>query len=420
MLLLRHACLAEPNGGFWLNSTGAHAPNATQYSELLTTVGQALATRAPGTVLTGPTTAGMDFPYIQQVLERGGLAYLSGVSVHPYRPSPPESACYDYATLRSMIANYSAASGDGWSAGHSGAAFPNGDPRVGASTRVSPPTPAGVPPVLSSEWGYETCTKPASCSPSDPKSISESLQAAYLQRRFVVDALCGVPMSIDYDWRNGGDDPSQREQNFGGVLHDPTGNSSQPFVPKPKFLAASTYKSLVGSLQLRGRVAADVTTAAGSTRASAPGSHEPSNATFVAEFAGPSSGQAQGQAQASSSSDASSSLVYAAWTMGSQGYCGTLPSHHDCGFYKITEKECVEGRGCCYTPNHNGLPWCQWPMGGGSVRASFDVDEQVPQGACFEQRSWNGTAEGKVCAGGSSGRQLSVELTHMPVFLSMD
>ena len=408
-------------------------------------VGEALQSKAPGTVLTGPTTAGIDFDFIETVFARGGLKYLSAVSVHPYRPIPPESACYDYATLRQMIANYSSAPVEVSQADagrNAWQAFPPGAPSTNvagaAHARLSPPTPAGVPPVLSSEWGYTTCHDPAGCTPSNPISVSEMQQAAVLQRRFIMDALCGIPMSIDYEWRDGGNTGSDKEQNFGGVYHDPTGNASKPFKPKPKYLAAVTYKKLVGSLTLQGRVVATVEpTKHGSSSGSSPGSlvdpsptgndalqlnapvsaspPEAPNATFIAEFASPS----EHDGSAASAPSSARSLVYSAWTLGSQAYCASMPAHRDCGFYAINEDECLQ-RGCCYVPNKDDKPWCQWPIGAGSVVATFEADEaSTGQGACFDRLSWNGTVEGEVCGGGASGRQLTVEVSSTPLFLAL-
>ena len=46
----------------------------------------------PGACIVGPTTSGFDWNFIEAVFKSGLLEYLNGVSVHPYRGKPPETA----------------------------------------------------------------------------------------------------------------------------------------------------------------------------------------------------------------------------------------------------------------------------------------------------------------------------------------
>ena len=69
-------------------------------------------------------------------------------------------------------------------------------------------------PIVSSEWGYSTGTVGASYTPVS----TAQLQGDYLARSFLVNLSQGIPLSIWYDWKNDGTDPTNTyEQNFGTV-----------------------------------------------------------------------------------------------------------------------------------------------------------------------------------------------------------
>jgi hypothetical protein len=164
--------------------------------------GSAAAMRAQGLAYTfvGPATAGMDFPYIQGVFELGILDAYSRVSVHPYRSGAPESALADYQTLRGLIQQYAAP----------------GKQEM---------------PIYSGEWGWTTAELPCSYG----NRVSESTQAKYVARMFIMNAAVGVNVSIAYDWKDDGLNASNCEDNFGSVRIPPVSNSSSagggPFTP---------------------------------------------------------------------------------------------------------------------------------------------------------------------------------------------
>jgi hypothetical protein len=63
---------------------------------------------AAGETFVGPTTAGIDIPYLNATFAAGILGALSGVSVHPYRSGPPESPAADLQQLAAIIESFSA------------------------------------------------------------------------------------------------------------------------------------------------------------------------------------------------------------------------------------------------------------------------------------------------------------------------
>ena len=77
-------------------------------------------------------------------------------------------------------------------------------------------------PIVSSEWGYSTAS--GGLCTSVPTA---QLQGDYLARTFLVNLSQGIPLSIWYDLKDDGPDPSNYEDNFGTVTAD--------FVPKPAY-----------------------------------------------------------------------------------------------------------------------------------------------------------------------------------------
>ncbi len=179
----------EPNIHFWQPE-----PNVEQYITLARATAKAIREADPRAVIVGPAISGFDPPFMEKYLASGALEYLDAVSVHPYRDykRPPESAAADYAKLRELI------------------------------ERHAPAARKSKIPILSGEWGYATHTK----------GISLEIQAAFAARQQLANLLHGVPLSIWYDWKNDGNDPDEREHNFGTVWPD--------LKPKPAYLAIQT------------------------------------------------------------------------------------------------------------------------------------------------------------------------------------
>jgi hypothetical protein len=179
----------EPNGHFW-----PPAPNVTNYTALALATAAAIRALDPDAVVLAPATSGFPWDFLDAFLGSGVLAHLGGVTVHPYRPSsqPPETVGPDYVRLRALL------------------------------DRHAPADRKGKIPVLSGEWGYPTHTG----------GVSLETQAAFVARQQLVNLLHGVPLSIWYDWKNDGDDPAEREHNFGLVRPN--------LQPKPAYHALRT------------------------------------------------------------------------------------------------------------------------------------------------------------------------------------
>lgn len=180
----------EPNAHFWRPK-----PDVERYSTLVLAAGKAVREADPEATLIAPAVSGIDMPFLEPFLKSGALEYVDGVSVHPYRSGPPETAAAEYRALREEI------------------------------DRCAPPARKGKIPILSGEWGYS----------SDGKDVSPERQAAYLVRQQLFNLFDGVPLSIWYDWKNDGGDPKEREQNFGTVLPD--------LAPKPAYRAVQVLTS---------------------------------------------------------------------------------------------------------------------------------------------------------------------------------
>ena len=194
----------EPNGNFW-----SPKPNAEQYTALALATAKAMREADPQAAIIGPASSGFPWKFLETFLKSGMLEYLDGVSVHPYRnPSkPPETAASDYQKLLALIERY------------------------------APPAKKGRIPILSGEWGYSTCKR----------GVSLETQAAFAARQQLANLLNGVPLSIWYDWKNDGADPTENEHNFGTVLPD--------LKPKPAYLAMQTLTRELAGCRIVRRLA---------------------------------------------------------------------------------------------------------------------------------------------------------------------
>lgn len=178
----------EPNIFFWKPT-----PDVAQYIALALATCKAVKAVVPDAVIIGPTTSEVPLPFLESFLASGVLEYLDAVSVHPYRnySKSPETAVDDYRKLRELIERYA-------------------------------PAEKKKMPIISSEWGYSSSTK----------GVSLEKQETYIVRMQLANLLNGIPISIWYDWKNDGDDPTEHEQNFGTVSSD--------LKPKPAYKAVQT------------------------------------------------------------------------------------------------------------------------------------------------------------------------------------
>lgn len=192
----------EPNSNFWQPGS-----NVGQYCTLALATCRAIREEEPEATIVGPATSGLPRDFLESVCKSGLLEYFDAVSVHPYRAphQVPESAAKDLARLRALIKQY------------------------------APPGKQDMP-ILSGEWGYS----------SNTKGVTLERQAQFIVRQQLSNRLCGVPVSIWYDWKNDGDDPAENEHNFGTVRSD--------FTPKPAYLAVQTLTRELAGCNLARRL----------------------------------------------------------------------------------------------------------------------------------------------------------------------
>jgi len=187
-------------------------PNVDEYIALALTVARVWRAQVPNEILIGPATAAIDVPFLEATFNAGLLPYWSGVSIHPYRKSDPETVAGDYCRLRQLIQSHTT-------------------------------NPNSIP-IVSGEWGYSSVSR----------WMDETRQAELLTREFLTNAANGVPISIWYDWREDGLDANEPEHHFGIVRHEFRQNNDPPFVPKAAYFAAKTVNAFVGGSAFQRRL----------------------------------------------------------------------------------------------------------------------------------------------------------------------
>jgi hypothetical protein len=192
----------EPNISFWKPK-----PDVNQYIALTLATCKAVRTADPQATIVAPATSEFPWAFLESFLKSGALEFLDGVSVHPYRSpkQPPESAAGDYQRLRALIDRY------------------------------APDEKKKKIPIISGEWGYSSQTK----------GVSLKTQSAFIVRQQLSNLLCGVPVSIWYDWANDGGDPAEKEDNFGTVTQD--------LEPKPAYVSIQTLTRELSSYHISSR-----------------------------------------------------------------------------------------------------------------------------------------------------------------------
>lgn len=189
----------EPNVLFWQPK-----PNVEDYAKLAHLVIDTIRRVAPGEFIVAPASASFPWDFMETLGQRGVLAKLDAVTVHPYRQQPPETAESDYRRLRLLLDRYS---------------------------------PRKHLPILSGEWGYSDIST----------GMDMQKQARYLPRQWLSNLANDVFLSIWYDWKNDGEDPKEPEHHFGTVYHD--------LRPKPAYIAAKTLTSTLNGYRYLRRVA---------------------------------------------------------------------------------------------------------------------------------------------------------------------
>ncbi|GIV14574.1 MAG: hypothetical protein KatS3mg022_0009 [Armatimonadota bacterium] len=189
----------EPNIFFWQPK-----PNVEDYAKLAHLVIDTIRRVAPGEFIVAPASSGFPWEFMETLGQRGVLAKLDAVTVHPYRQQPPETVENDYRRLRLLLDRYS---------------------------------PRKYLPILSGEWGYSDIWM----------GMDMQKQGRYLPRQWLTNLANDVFLSIWYDWKNDGEDPKEPEHHFGTVYHD--------LRPKPAYVAAKTLTSTLNGYRYLRRIA---------------------------------------------------------------------------------------------------------------------------------------------------------------------
>lgn len=197
----------EPNGVFWKPKE-----DVQQYAAMAIAASKAIRAAAPSEAIVGPATSRIDMKFLEACFQAGVLSQWDAVSVHPYRPTAPETALPEYEALRQLIAKY------------------------------APPDKSI--PILSGEWGYS----------SGWKKFDEAQQGRLLARQWLTNLSAGIPLSIWYDWHDDGLDPNEPEHHFGTVHNKYQADSAQVYDPKAAYLAAKTLTSTLGGFHFDKRL----------------------------------------------------------------------------------------------------------------------------------------------------------------------
>lgn len=167
---------------------------ADYYYSLLKQTYQTVKAAKPDISVVGPVTP-LDWNWLEQLFQMGGLNYMDVISVHPYRyPSSPEGLAQDLVTLQNLIKKYN-----------------NGQTK----------------PIWISEIGWPTET--------DSRGSSESTEAQYLVRSYAVALGQGVQKMFWYDFKDDGLDKTYSEDNFGIMRNE--GDALGKYAPKPAYSA---------------------------------------------------------------------------------------------------------------------------------------------------------------------------------------
>jgi len=146
---------------------------------------------------------GVDYSYLDYLGKNNLFKYINAISVHPYRLNNPETVIGDYNRINNLIDKYS----------HK------------ESIKL-----------FCGEWGYSTAWK----------DMDETKQAQYCVREYLTNLMCGINLTIWYDWRNDGTDSKNTEHNFGCVYNN--------LKPKMTYYAIRTLTSVLKNYKFVNRI----------------------------------------------------------------------------------------------------------------------------------------------------------------------
>ena len=174
-------------------------PNAKDYQKLAAAALKAIKKAAPEVPVLIGATSGCDAPFLDTVLRSKQLKNMDAVTIHPYRMNDPESFYQEYLVVDRVVMK-----------------------RTGRSDV----------PVYSGEWGYSSTWY------GGRTSKAWKRQANYAIRIILTNILCGVKKTVYYDLMDDGNDPKDKEHNFGLVKYRTLGN-------KKAFNAIKALKDLL-------------------------------------------------------------------------------------------------------------------------------------------------------------------------------
>lgn len=163
----------EPNlQQFWKPN-----PNVDNYLKLAMKTITAIKSVDKNAFIIAPALSEIDYNYLNYLGENNFFNYIDAVSIHPYRRSNPETVITDYSKINDLIDKY--------------------------------PHKEGIK-IFCGEWGYSTTWK----------DMDETKQAQYCIREYLTNLMCGVNLTILYDWKDDGTDKDNQEHNFGTVSNN--------------------------------------------------------------------------------------------------------------------------------------------------------------------------------------------------------
>ncbi len=170
----------EPNTTAWKRDD---IKDYSGYIALALTTGKAMKAAGLDSMFTGPSASGVsseEIPFLTVCCRAGLLNYWSGLTVHPYRVTDPESAATQFRQIRTLIRKFG---------------------------------PAGKTiPIIAGEWGYSALPN---------RSGSELQQAQYDVRMQMSNLAEGVPLTILYEWHH--------------VAHTPPPPNAASLPPDPEY-----------------------------------------------------------------------------------------------------------------------------------------------------------------------------------------
>jgi len=139
--------------------------------------------RVIGPALSVTGNGAFHYDFIKNLfLKANPLTCLDAFTLHPYRPTPPETAPADYAKMAAFISAWQ---------------------------------PQKTVPIAVDEWGITTTKPDKDNDEASWRDFSQDEQAALLLRMVLINLAAGLPYTALYEWQDSGDDPDEAEANYG-------------------------------------------------------------------------------------------------------------------------------------------------------------------------------------------------------------